>query len=175
VTVSLRKKPEKLFGQLSRLKGPQASLREIKAVMAAAGLKEDRVLTRRSLRLMHRFSRVLKAALPNTDPEIIGGVCADLLDLWETGQTLDKKLKENCKLRFPRDRERLQDFLSWIDAIQLKMAGYWIDEIQKDLPKLRRSLRQANRNERRRTRTSPPKHLMGREQSERSRVLSRTK
>ena len=89
---------------------------------------------------MRQAIRVVKEALPDTNPELIGGFFADLLDLWETGQTLDEKVKEICKMRFPRDRERLHDVLIWIEAIQLDMASYWIGEVKKDSPKLLRAL-----------------------------------
>ena len=89
---------------------------------------------------MHRAISVLKKALPDTDPELIGGICAHLFDLWETGQTLDKRLKEICKLGFPQDKERLRDALIWIEAIQLDMASFWIGEVKKDLPKLLEAL-----------------------------------
>jgi hypothetical protein len=54
---------------------------------------------------------VLKKALPYTDPELIGGICASLFDLWETGQTLDQKMRELLMFQFPRDRPRLHDTL----------------------------------------------------------------
>jgi hypothetical protein len=97
-------------------------------------------LIQRSLYLMRIAIRVVKEALPDTDPELIGGFFADLLDLWETGQKLDKELHNLTKLRFPQDRERLRDILSWISAIQIDMASYWIGEVRKDLPKLLRAL-----------------------------------
>jgi len=81
-----------------------------------------------------------KKALPGTDPELIGGFFADLLDLWETGQKLDEQLQELTKLHFPRDRERLHEILIWISAIQIDMAAYWTGEIKKDLPKLLKAL-----------------------------------
>jgi hypothetical protein len=99
-----------------------------------------RVLIRRSVRLMRQAIPVVKEALPEADPEFIGGFFANLLDLWETGQTLDEKVKEICKMRFPRDLERLHDVLIWIDAIQLDMASYWIGEVKKDSPKLLKAL-----------------------------------
>ena len=85
---------------------------------------------------MGRAIRVVKKALPDTDPELVGGFYADLLDLWETGQKLDKELHNLTKLRFPQDRERLRHILLWISAIQIDMASYWIGEVKKDLPKL---------------------------------------
>ena len=94
----------------------------------------------KSLQLMRTATRVFKEALPETDPELIGGFFADLLDLWETGQKLDKELLKLQELRLPEDRERLRDILIWISAIQVDMASYWIDQIRKDLPKLMREL-----------------------------------
>jgi hypothetical protein len=89
---------------------------------------------------MNKAIRVVKRALPNTDPELIGGFFASLFDLWESGQTLDEKIKEISGFRFPRDRERLYSTLIWINAIQVDMASYWIAEVEKDLPELLRAL-----------------------------------
>jgi hypothetical protein len=89
---------------------------------------------------MNKIIPILRSALPATEPEVIGGICADLFDLWETGQKLDKELKKLTTLRFPRDQQRLRDTLVWIDAIQLDMASYWIGEVRKDLPKLFKAL-----------------------------------
>ena len=101
---------------------------------------DNQDLIKRSLDLMRTSIRVVKKALPNTDPELIGGFFADLLNLWETGQALDKELKKLTKFRFPQDRERLYYFLIWIAATQIETASYWIGEIKKDLPKLLRAL-----------------------------------
>ena len=90
--------------------------------------------------MMRPAIQTLTTALPATDPELIGGIFANLLDLWETGQKLDKELRKLKKLRLPKDRETLRSTLQWIDAIQLDMASYWIDEIKKDLPKLLKAL-----------------------------------
>jgi hypothetical protein len=97
-------------------------------------------LIQRSLHLMDKAIRMVKEALPDTDPELIGGFLANLLDLWETGQKLDKELHNLTKLRFPQDRERLRHILIWISAIQIDMASFWISEVKKDIPKLLRAL-----------------------------------
>jgi hypothetical protein len=110
------------------------------ALLSWANSKVDHALTQRSLHLMRSAIRTLTNALPETDPELIGGILANLLDLWETGQKLDKELQKLKKLRLPKDRETLRSTLLWIDAIQLDMASYWIEEIKKDLPKLLKAL-----------------------------------
>jgi hypothetical protein len=107
----------------------------------------DKDVIKRSLLLMRSCILAVEKALPNTDPELIGGFFADLLDLWETGQQLDRELKKLKKFRFPRDREKLYDVLIWIDAIQVDMASYWIGEVKKDGRKLRRALDKLERGE----------------------------
>jgi len=144
-----KKNPEKLFEQLSKLKGSRASLKSLRDLVAAAGLQQDRALMPRSLRLMHKVTDVLKQALPNLDTELIGGFAANLLDLWETGQELDRELNKLAKLRSHHDRERLRDALIWIDAIQVDMGSYWIGEVQKVLPKLLEGLDRQERKQRR--------------------------
>jgi hypothetical protein len=131
-------------------------------VRLRAERKKRRALIRRSIGLMRQAIRVVKEALPETDPELIGGLFANLLDLWETGQTLDEKVKEICKMRLPRDRGRLRDVLIWIEAIQLDMASFWIDEVKKDVPKLLRALDRLERNHRPRKQKRGSANTVGR-------------
>jgi hypothetical protein len=105
-------------------------------------------LIERSLVLMRKAICVVQEALPDTDPELIGGFFANLLDLWETGQKLDKELHRLAKLQFPQDREHLHDILIWIDAIQIDMGSFWISQVKKDIPKLLRALDKADRKSR---------------------------
>lgn len=150
MTTASKATPEKIFEQLSKLKGPQIALNEVGKLFAASGIRQDDALIRRSLQLMHKTIRVLKQALPNVEPELIGGFAANLLDLWETGQKLDKTLKDLTRSRPSQDRDGLRDALIWIDAIQADMGSYWINEVKKALPALLRSLDRQARNERRR-------------------------
>jgi hypothetical protein len=113
---------------------------EASQILRDKDYQAGQVLVQQSLHQMHAAIRAVKEALPDTDPELIGGFFADLLDLWETGQKLDKELHKLTELRFPQDRERLRDILIWISASQIDMASYWIGEIKKDLPKLLRAL-----------------------------------
>ena len=95
---------------------------------------------RRSLELMRSAINLLTAAMPEADPELIGGIFANILDLWETGQKLDRGLQKLSKLQLPRDCAQVRNILLWIEAIQLDMGAYWIREVKKDLPKLLRAL-----------------------------------
>jgi hypothetical protein len=150
MTTALKRSREELFEQLSKLKGNQKSLKEVRKRVAASGIRQDDVLIRRSLRLMNKTILVLKQAMPNLDAQLVGRFAANLLDLWETGQTLDKTLKDLTRSRCPRDREGLRDALIWIDAIQADMGSYWIGEVKKGLPALLRSLDRQERSERKR-------------------------
>ena len=131
--------PESIIKALS--KGDRREqAKALGALFTWARSEGDKNLAQRSHRLLRSTMHTLKEALPNTDSKLIGGVCADLLDLWETGQKLDKLLKELPKFKLPRDRERMRSALIWIEAIQLDMASYWIGEVKKDLPKLLNAL-----------------------------------
>jgi hypothetical protein len=136
---SLAGPPDSVVKALSKPNGRSVA-KAAGALLKWANSKKDHALTQRSLDLMRPAIQTLTAALPETDPELIGGIFANLLDLWETGQKLDKELQKLKKLRLPKDREALRTTLQWIDAIQLDMASYWIEEIKKDLPKLLKAL-----------------------------------
>lgn len=136
---SLAGPPDSVVKALSKPSGRSVA-KAAGALLSWANSKKDHALTQRSLDLMRPAIQTLTTALPATDPELIGGIFANLLDLWETGQKLDKELRKLKKLRLPKDRETLRSTLQWIDAIQLDMASYWIDEIKKDLPKLLKAL-----------------------------------
>jgi len=144
---SLGGPPESVVRALSKPNGKNVA-KAVGQLLTWADSQTDHALTRRSVHLMRRAIRVVKEALPDTDPELIGGFFADLLDLWETGQTLDKELQKLTRLRFPQDRERLRSSLLWIEAIQLDMASYWIGEVKKDLPKLLKALDRLERRSR---------------------------
>ncbi|HEY3038059.1 MAG TPA: hypothetical protein VGJ66_04940 [Pyrinomonadaceae bacterium] len=131
--------PDSLVKALSKPNGRNVA-KAAGALLSWANSKRDHALTERSLDLMRPAIHTLTTALPETDPELIGGIFANLLDLWETGQKLDKELQKLKKLRLPQDREGLRSTLLWIDAIQLDMASYWIGEVKKDLPKLLKAL-----------------------------------
>jgi hypothetical protein len=105
-----------------------------------AGQRSKQEIIRESLELMHAAIEMMKTAMPRTDPELIGGFFANLFDVWETGQELDMKLRELVTLQLPRDVKRVYDILIWVDAIQVDMGSFWIREVKKDLPKLRRAL-----------------------------------
>ncbi len=136
---SLGGPPESVVKALSKPNGKNVG-KAVGELLNWADSQTDHALIQRSVGLMRVVIRTLKTALPETDPELIGGVCAHLFDLWETGQKLDKELQELTKLRFPQDRERLRRTLLWIEAIQLDMASFWIREVKKDLPKLLQAL-----------------------------------
>jgi hypothetical protein len=136
---SLGRPPVSVVKALSKPAGRNVA-QAVGALLSWANSKEDHALTQRSLDLMRPAIQTLTTALPTTDPELIGGIFANLLDLWETGQKLDKELQKLTRFRLPKDREALRSALQWIDAIQLDMASYWIAEIKKDLPKLLKAL-----------------------------------
>ena len=128
----------------------------------------DHALLQRSLQLLRRSINVVKKALPDTDSELIGGVFANLLDLWETGQKLDKELQKLTKLRMPRDRERLRGILLWIEAIQLDMGLFWIREVKKEMPQLHKALDRLERRSLRGSQKSHPRNARRRAKLKRS-------
>ncbi len=131
--------PDSVVKALSKPSGRSVA-KAVGSLIKWANAGRDHALEQKSQNLLTAIMRAMKTGLPSTDPELIGGFCADLLDLWETGQKLDKELQKLKKLRLPKDREALRDTLHWINAIQLDMASYWIEEVRKDLPKLLKAL-----------------------------------
>jgi len=131
--------PESVLRALSKPKGREVA-KATGQLLSWAASQTDHALIERSVNLMRRATNVVKKGLPETDAQLIGGFFANLLDLWETGQDLDKELRKLTKLKMPRDREQLEDILTWIGAIQIDMASYWIRELKKDLPKLSKAL-----------------------------------
>lgn len=141
---SLAGPPDSVVKALSKPNGRNVA-KATGALLSWANSKRDHALAKRSLDLMRPAIQTLTKAFPEADPELIGGIFANLLDLWETGQKLDKELRKLKKLRLPQDRETLRSTLLWVDAIQLDMASYWIEEIKKDLPKLLKALDKLDR------------------------------
>jgi hypothetical protein len=156
MALNVGRPPESIVKALSKgNRGERA--KALGALFNWARSEADQNLAHRSLQLLRRTMHTLEAALPDTDPELIGGLCAHLLDLWETGQKLDNLLKELPKFQLPRDRERMRSALLWIEAIQLDMSSYWIHELKKRLPLFLKALDRRERSKRPRTETKPPK------------------
>lgn len=146
--------PESIIKALSKPNG-RNSAKAVGALLDWGKADRDPILEQRSHQLLLGVTRTLESALPNTDRELIGGFCANLLDRWETGQKLNTQLERLVRLRFPKDKEALRDALQWIEAIQLDMASYWIDEVKQDLSKLARALDQSERRPDRNTPRKP--------------------
>lgn len=155
MTLPAKKQRQKLFEELSKLKGSQASISRAVVIAATAGLPDNKALIKRSARLTADIIAVLKKAMPEVPGEVIGTVVAALTDLWEAGQKLDRDLKLVKKLRFPGDMDRLRDLLIGIKVHQLDEPAYWIGVISRKLPKLLNALDQEQGSARRLTPRGP--------------------
>jgi hypothetical protein len=147
---------DEVVEKISKLKGPNKAERGGLMLLANAFANQDTQLQRRSARITHNMLVALNKAFPNVDRQLIGDIVADLDSLWDTGQKLDKELKKLFQMRFPQHRNHLDDFLAFIEVVQIDMVEFWIGNLRKRIPKLRKALDQQERNERR-ARTKPPK------------------
>src|SRR5271170_6242771 len=116
---------EEVISKISKLKGPNKAQRGALLWMASALANQDAQLQRRSARVAQLMQISLEKALPDTDRQLIGDVVADLNSLWDTGQKLDKELKRLFQMRFPKHRNHLAEFLSFIQATQIDMVQFW--------------------------------------------------
>jgi 5'-deoxynucleotidase YfbR-like HD superfamily hydrolase len=148
---------EEVVEKISKLKGPNKAERGGLMLLANAFASQDTQLQRRSAHITHNMLVALNKAFPEVDRQLIGDIVADLDSLWDTGQKLDKELKKLFQMRFPQHRSHLADFLAFIEATQIDMVEFWIGNLRKRVPKLRKDLDRQERNERRRARTKPPK------------------
>lgn len=144
--------PESVIKILSKPAGKDIA-KGVGMLLGWADSQIDHALGRRTLQLVHQTLPVLRAALPDVAPELIGEIVAALADLWAAGRKLDEDLKTISKFRFPRDRERLRHLLREIEANHLDMPTYWIGVIRRKLPKLFEALDRQQRGARRRIRT----------------------
>lgn len=131
---------EQVIEKISKLKGPNKAQQGAMIWMASAFANQDVELQRRSVRIANRMQVSLQKAFPEVDPEFIGDVVADLDSLWDTAQKLNMELEDLFRMRFPRDRNRLAEFLSFVEATQIDMVEFWIGNLRKRIPKLRRAL-----------------------------------
>jgi hypothetical protein len=140
---------EAVVNKISRLKGPNKAEQGGMIWLASAFANQDLHLQRRSARIAANAMRVLKKALPHSDPELIGSVVADLDSLWDTGQKLDQELKRLFRMRFPQHRQHLREFFAFVEAVQIEMVEFWTGNLRRRLPKLLRELDRQERRERR--------------------------
>ncbi len=89
--------------------------------------------------------------------EVIGAIVADLDDLWEYGQHLDRDLKALCKMRLPQHRDEMQKIIVGLDVEQFDYAKDCIERLHNNLPKLDRVLFHEGKSPTRRRRANPSK------------------
>ncbi len=143
---------EELVEKLSKLKAPNKDLQAAAMMLGDAAARVDTKLVKRSTELAHRLLLSVKKALPKADPQLLGDFVAEVSDLWDYGQKLDKILKEVCDMRLPQHQEHLREALVAIEVQQFDYALDSIKGLQKTLPKLKQALdRQARNGGRRRS------------------------
>jgi len=153
--VSPRELSPQKFKKIALKQGlSEAAANAVMDFLAGALRRQDKELQQRSARIAHNTLVALNRAFPEADRQLIGDIVADLNSLWDTGQKLDKELKRLFQMRFPQHRVRLREFLAFLEATQIDMAQFWIGNLRKRIPKLRRALDRQERNERRRRATS---------------------
>lgn len=131
----LSRKISDMIAELRRLRpGKKASRAQQKQALLEFRRDEER--RQRSMRLVGGLMRSLKRAFPEVNPQLIGDIVADLDDLWDYGQELDRDLWALCKIRLPRDRDALQSLLTGIEVQQFDYARDCIERLHKNLPKL---------------------------------------
>ncbi len=131
---------EELVEKVSKLKAPNKDLQAAAMMLGDAAARVDTKLVKRSTDLAHRLVLTLKKALPETDQQLLGDFVAEVSDLWDYGQKLDKILKEVCDMRLPQHQERLREALVAIEVQQFDYALDCIKGLQKTLPKLKQAI-----------------------------------
>ena len=131
---------EEFLDKSSKLRGPNKGLQAAAMMLGDAAARVDHKLVKRSTNLAHRLLLSLKKALPETDPQLIGDFVAEVSDLWDYGQKLDKTLNEISHMRFPQHREHMREALVASEVQQFDSAIDCIKGLQKTLPKLKQGL-----------------------------------
>jgi len=131
---------EGLVQKVSKLKGPNKDLQAAAVMLGDAAARVDHKLMKRSTKLAHRLLLTLKKALPDTDPQLIGDFVAEVSDLWDYGQKLDKTLAELCDMQIPKHQEQMREALVAIEVQQFDYALDCVRGLQKTLPKIKRAL-----------------------------------
>jgi len=153
VRIQKKTATEEIVGKVSKLKGPNRDAQGAMIFLDSAFANQDTEIQRRSARMVHNMLVSLKKAFPTADSQLIGHIVADLSSLWDTGQKLDKNLKRLFQMRFPQHRNHLREFLGFIEATQIDMVEFWIGNLRKRIPELRKAMDLRERSERRHART----------------------
>jgi hypothetical protein len=131
---------EELIERVSKLKTPNRDLQAAAMMIGDAAARVDRKRIKRSVELVNRLLLNLKKALPETDPKLLGDFAAEVSDLWDYGQKLDKTVVEICKMRLPKHHDQLREALVAIEVQQFDYVLDCIHGLQKTLPKIKRAL-----------------------------------
>jgi hypothetical protein len=97
-----------------------------------------------SVRLSHRIQRQLAAASPGLSKSLSAEFAVDLADIWEVGRCHEAYLQSFLKLRFPRDRDRLESLLiHWVEVELLVHCRWHLNSLKKRTPRVMRGIQPA--------------------------------
>jgi hypothetical protein len=131
---------DELMQKVPKRRAPNKDLPAAAILLGEAAARVDGKLMKRSTDLAHRLLLSLQKALPGANHQVVGDFVAEVSDLWDYGQKLDRTLKELCAMHLPQQRERMREALVSIEVQQFDYALDCIKGLQKTLPKLKQAL-----------------------------------
>jgi hypothetical protein len=135
-----RTESDKLYEQISKVKGPRAELRMFNIMLGNSlshlDSQQRSGWNKRVGKIIKGLLRALKEGMPDIDPQIIGDFVADVEDLWEYGQKLDEHFKVLFRMKFPKHSEHLRELLLSTKYEQCDESSAHIEGLKKSLPKL---------------------------------------
>lgn len=138
-----RTESDKLYDEISNVSGQGATLQMTNMLLTNSLRRlrnQDKLFQKQAGKVIKGLLGTLKAALPDTDPQLIGDFIADLEDLWEYGIKLDGHVKAICRMKFPKHAEQLRKILLSIEHEQCDESWAHIKGMRSSLPKLIKAL-----------------------------------
>ena len=93
--------------------------------------------SKQSVALSRRISAQIRQACPLLSAETSANFATDIADLWEVGRYHEKFIHDFLRLRFPKDRTRLEDLLiTWVEIQLLTHCQWHLKSLKKISPRI---------------------------------------
>jgi hypothetical protein len=102
--------------------------------------KIDGTLIRKYKHVRARLEKVLSAASPKSNPELISGIAVDLADFWEISVEHQRRIRSLSAIKFPRDQRRFVDLLYQFEIRLVMHADWHVKKLRPRLARLKRDL-----------------------------------
>ena len=91
---------------------------------------------KKNIRLVQEIKKQLEAASPTSAKRLLASFSTDLGDLYFVAEAHQNQMKELLRLKFPRDKQKLEKLLGRLEANLLFENNWHLKSLRRSLPQL---------------------------------------